>query len=303
MNMELSPDLITMDIQMPRMNGLEAIEQIMAQSPVPILVLTSASDANTAYEAIAKGALEVVPKPDCSEDSREFIRKIKMLSQIRVIPHIRRGGSKHNDVENKGILLPKFRQSERIVAIASSTGGPKALSVFLSGLPLNFPAPIVIAQHIAENFIEGLNEWLNSISKLEVITPGDGEPLKAGKVYLSPPEKNMIVSPGRRVRLRRPSPSDFYFPSCNALLSSAAASYGADAIGIILTGMGDDGVRGIGAIKEAGGITIAQDEKSSVVFGMPRVAIESGHIDYILPVRNISFEILRILNVRALKRH
>ncbi len=294
---ELKPDLVTMDINMPIMDGIQAIRQIMASYPVPIMVITSSSDADLAYKAISKGALEVFPKPDVHiGNMKEIINKIKVLSKVRVISHIiplqpPKGtqGSKWDK---------KYETSNRIVAIASSTGGPRALSVLLSEMPEDFSAPIVIAQHITDDFVSGMAKWLGSISKLRVKLAENGETPVRGTVYLCPSEKHTKINSGKRFSFQAKVPEDIYFPSCNLLLSSAAEAYGASCIGIILTGMGDDGVLGIGKIKNAGGITIAQDEKTSVVFGMPRVAIESGCIDKVLPIHDMCKAISSILKGR-----
>ncbi len=287
MAMALKPDIITMDIEMPEMDGLEATEQIMSSYAVPILVVTSKGDANTAYTAISKGALEVLPKPEVDPDNpEEFINKIKLLSRVKVIPHIL-----GKQEEKTGIDTFKKAVSDspnRVVAIAASTGGPKALSGLLSSLPENYPLPIIIAQHIPPEFVSGMAEWLNDVSKLTIKRGEEGETLYAGNVYLSPSQKHMTINYKKEITLAEKQPTDIYSPSCDALLSSAAKIYGSKAIGVILTGMGRDGVEGIRQIKAAGGKTIAQDENSSVVFGMPKVAIENNLIDLVLPLNEIS---------------
>lgn len=293
----LKPDLVTMDINMPVMDGIQAIRQIMASYPVPIMVITSSSDADLAYKAISKGALEVFPKPDVHIGNlKEITNKIKVLSKVRVISHIIPLQSPDCTGRNK--CEKRYENSNRIVAIASSTGGPRALSVLLSEMPGDFPAPIVIAQHIADDFVAGMANWLGSISKLRVKLAESGETPVRGTVYLCPSEKHTKINSGKRFSFQAKVPEDIYFPSCNLLLSSVAETYGANCIGIILTGMGDDGVSGIGKIRNAGGITIAQDEKTSVVFGMPRVAIESGCIDKVLPIHDMCRSILSILRGR-----
>jgi len=297
---ELSPDLVTLDIHMPVMDGIEAIRQIMSAHPVPILVITSSSDADTAYAAISKGALEVLPKPDIYAGySKEILNKIKLLSKVKVISHI----IALQSPKLTGKHTPELRReypdkSDKLVAIASSTGGPKALSLLLSALPENFPYPIIIAQHISDDFVSGMAHWLNDISRLTVRITEEGEIPVRGAVYLCPSEKHTKINSGKRIAFRNRGKGDIYFPSCNLLLSSAADVYGANSIGIILTGMGDDGVIGMKKIKEAGGLTIAQDEKTSVVFGMPKVAIESGCIDKVLPIHDISKAIMGLIRGR-----
>ncbi len=289
---ELNPDIVTMDIEMPEMNGLEAVERIMEEHAVPIIVITEKSVARYAFDAISRGALEIISKSDINmENASALINKIKLLAGVKVITHIRgKGGRKGNSLSQK----QEGGGFDKAVAVACSTGGPKALSVILPELPQKFPFPVFVAQHISDGFTGGLVEWLNGISKIPVREGADGETIKEGTIYISPSERHMTIDKGNRIALVEKKPADIYHPSCNLLLASAADVFGAGAVGIILTGMGDDGVSGIKKIKEAGGLTIAQDEKTSAIFGMPRVAIESGCIDKVLPLNEIGREIVRI---------
>ncbi len=296
---ELKPSIVTMDINMPVMGGLETIEQIMAYSPVPVLVVTSRGDAETAYAAISKGALEVIQKPDADADSSEdLIRKIKLLSKVKVISHLR-GRHVNGDKTRKVVKLEKHdyedKRPEKAIIIASSTGGPKALFKILSGLPENLPLPVFIAQHIPTEFVNGLAEWLNGVTKLRVKVGERGDVIQVGTVYISPADKTMVINNKNRIDLYEQDPDCIYSPSCDLLLASTAKTYKGKCMGIILTGMGSDGVDGMDDIKKNGGITIAQDEKSSIVFGMPKVAIERGCIDKILPLDKINGEILRFI--------
>lgn len=300
---ELSPDIVTMDVDMPVMDGLTAIERIMSTHAVPILVLTSREDADTAYAAVYKGALEVLPKPEFDSASiKDFTDKIKLLSNVKVINHIRGWHPKNtgNNIMETGQDNQEQKVNDhdkvckKLIAIASSTGGPKAISSMISQFPEDFPAAIVIAQHISDDFVSSMAQWLDQISKVRVKPGEDGEQIVSGTIYISPSEKHMAVTESRKICLIDKHISDIYSPSCNILLTSAANVYGKDSIGIILTGMGDDGVEGIKAIKSAGGTTIAQDEATSVVFGMPHVAILTGCIDRIMPLQNIGMEIIRM---------
>ncbi len=288
---ELCPDIITMDIDMPVMDGLEAISRIMSLRPIPILVLTSRDDADTAYHAISKGALEVIPKPDVNMDCAwELNRKIRLLSQVKVISHIRR----ERQAESAPLFAARMKnRCSKVIAIAASTGGPKALAALLSAFPQNFPCPIVIAQHIASDFVSGLATWLDKILALKVGIGEAGKTLQPGTVYISPASAHMKIGQGRTIAFRPRQSSDIYYPSCNILLASAGEIYGSSAIGIVLTGMGNDGVQGLQTIKKAGGFTIAQDEQSSVIFGMPRAAIESGAVDSILSIPEMAAEIMQ----------
>ncbi|MGD0886126.1 MAG: chemotaxis-specific protein-glutamate methyltransferase CheB [Thermodesulfovibrionales bacterium] len=296
MTRELTPDIVLMDVEMPIMNGIEAIEHIMAKNAVPILVVTAQSDAHTAYTAIARGALDLVPKPDVNLDySHEFIRKVKLLSTIKVITHIK--GKRDLKTPQKP-LMPVLldKNSGRIIAIASSTGGPHALLTIFSTLPDELPCPIVVAQHIPDGFAAGLADWFCKSSKLHLKVAEQGELLRAGIIYISPSESHVEVNSAKRISLSERYREDIYRPSCDILLSSVARVYGNKSVGIILTGMGHDGATGMKNIHKAGGLTIAQDEETSVIFGMNKVAIESGCISKILAIDRIGIEVVRILS-------
>jgi two-component system chemotaxis response regulator CheB len=289
----LRPDVVTMDIEMPVMNGLDAIEQIMAENAVPILVVTTLGDARTAYEAVSRGALDLVVKPDVSrEAAHEFVDKLKLLSKVRVVRHLS-GLRSRKGPPPVALPVPAGHASDRVVAIAASTGGPDALSIILSRLPERFPAPIVIAQHIAEGFVSGMVAWLRTTTRLEVKVAAEGELVRPGAAYVCPSEHHMRITSARTICFVERRPRDVYRPSCDLLLSSIAESFGSNAVGVILTGMGNDGVVGMRRIKQAGGRTIAQDESSSVIFGMPKLAIEDGSVDRVLAVDEIGAEMAR----------
>jgi two-component system chemotaxis response regulator CheB len=294
---KLQPDVVIMDIEMPEMNGLEATERMMASKAVPILIVTTRGNVRMAYAAISKGALDLMEKPDIRlENAGELIHRVKLLSKVKVITH---PAGKYTERKMTGRLRIEDKTSgsdsrKQLIAIAASTGGPKALAVLLSELPEDFPCPIVIAQHMGDGFIPGLAGWLNSISKLTVKEGTDREMITSGTVYLSPSERHMKISQSGRIILVERQPRDIYHPSCDLLLASVASTYGADSIGVILTGMGDDGVWGMKKIKGVGGITLAQDEKSSLIFGMPKMAIESGCIDKVLSLHEIATELVRL---------
>ncbi len=291
----LKPDLVTMDVIMPIMDGLAAIEHIMSADAVPILVLTAQSDAHTAYTAITKGALEVLPKPELDfENAAEFTDRIRLLSKVKVIAHIRGGHVQKDPSTELSPATNRASKTKRIIAVASSTGGPNALSILFASLPASFPHPIVVAQHIQDEFIPGMVKWLDGISRLAVKQGKHREKLRKGVIYVSPSERHMVINTREEITLLEREPDDMYFPSCDKLLSSVATVYGSGGIGIVLSGMGDDGVLGIEKIKASGGTTVAQDEKSSIVFGMPMAAIKSGYIDKVLPLDKISNEIVNL---------
>jgi two-component system chemotaxis response regulator CheB len=243
--------------------------------------------------------LDLAVKPDISrKGAREFVDKIKLLSKIKVNTRIGRRAMR--EIKLVGKLSFEGGEVDRIVAIAASTGGPEALSIILSSLPAGFPCPVVIAQHISDGFVAGMAEWLQKLSKLSVKSPAEGEPLLPGTVYIAPSEKHMEIAGSKTITLAERQENDIYHPSCDRLLSSAARAFGSRSIGVILTGMGRDGAWGMEKIKKAGGTTIAQDEKTSIVFGMPKIAIETGCIDKVLPIEEISGEIVRTLTSRPM---
>ena len=290
---ELKPDIVTMDIEMPVMGGLQAIERIIAEHPVPILAVTVQAGVRAAFAAVSKGALDVMGKRDITPESgQKLIQKIRLLANVDVIAHRLSLEREHGSPAGNGAPARLPSSAERIVAIAASTGGPQAIHYLLSHLPASFLAPIVITQHIAEGFTPGMVTWLNGASPLEVIEAGHGELLSAGHVYVNPAERAMRVDAQGRIHLSDRDPSLLYNPSCNTLLDAVAAAYQERGIGVILSGMGDDGAAGMQSIRKAGGLTIAQDSNSSMIFGMNRVAVERGCIERVLPLADIPAELL-----------
>lgn len=294
----LRPDLVTMDIHMPRMDGIEAVERIMAFTPTPILVVSSSvhgEGIGRAFDALASGALEVIKKPeprdwaDLERIGREVIRKVKILARVKVITHIRgrRPGAERPSASDEPIHVSGRRS---IVAIGSSTGGPSALMTVLGGLPKDFPLPVVIAQHIAEGFIPGLVTWLDTACHISVRAAVDGQRVDPGVAYFAPTGCNLEVR-GMKIHYSTPLKGQLYIPSADTLFDSTARTHGGRAIGVLLTGMGADGARGLKALHDAGARTIAQDEGTSTVFGMPRAAIELGAADKVLAVQHIAEEI------------
>ncbi len=302
---QLRPDLVTIDLNMPVMNGIEAIVHIMQSKAVPILVVSNESDAELAYQAISSGALEVIAKPTYTlQGAENFVRQVRLLAGIPVITRLR----PRTTPELPAAVLKTYRPLSspapitapvpavrQVFAIASSTGGPQALAHVLPQLPADFPAPIVIAQHISDGFIDGMAQWLSGVCLLNVKVAQDGEPLRNGCVYLSPSEQHMTVTTERCIKLKARAVGDIYRPSCDVLLTSVAEAFGAQAVGLIMTGMGRDGPQGMRAIHNKGGVTWAQDEASSVIYGMNAEAVNLGVIQRQLPLSAIASEMLRIV--------
>ena len=295
----LKPDIVTMDIEMPVMGGLEAIEKIIAENPLPILVVTAVTGVRTAFAAVSKGALDVIEKPDISpENVRNLIKKIRLLAKVDVVAHLSSLKGTSGTIGAKRVVTQKCSAKGGIVAIAASTGGPQSIHKVLSLLPANFPVPIVITQHIAEGFTQGMVDWLNGVTPLAAHVAVAGTILAAGNVYVNPAEHSMRVTEQGMIVLGARDARQVYNPSCNTMLTSVAAAYRERAIGLIMSGMGDDGVTGMQSIRSAGGVTLAQDAKSSVVYGMNRVAVERGIIDRIVPLADIASELVHRAGVR-----
>ena len=304
------PGLIAMDLEMPLMGGVEAIEEIMSFRPVPILVVSDYANARYAYEAVAHGAIDVVAKPGLSaSEIRTFLDRARLVASIPVITHVR---SPRRRLPNalqatapSRVQYPPSPQSSAspqqplVFALAASTGGPQALLSVLSELPADFNCPILIAQHVIPGFAAGMATWLDTESSLPVKLAEQGEPIVPGRVYLSPSEAHLRVAVGDTldtIDLLALRAGDTYRPSCNVLLESVAAAYGKRAVGIVLTGMGSDGAKGLACIRAAGGRTLAQDEASSVIYGMNRVAVEGGAVERVLPLEEIAGAMVRLAN-------
>ncbi len=303
----LKPQVITMDVDMPVMDGLTATEQIMAAEPTPILVLT-ADPRNQAPElthrALAVGALALRVKP-AAEDMGNLAREVKLLATIRVIRHVR--GVKKSPSATSQSSLPETGQpfapsSIGVVCIAASTGGPQVVQKLLADLPADFPAPVAIVQHINAAFSESLVGWLAASSRLKVKVAKDGDLLTPGTVLIAPPDAHLVVSARGKVSVTPGGPRDGHLPSATTLLESAAKVYGRRAVGVILTGMGNDGVEGLAAIRMAGGRTLAQNQESSVVFGMPGAAIARGIVDHTLAGDELAAALVKLARGQALPR-
>jgi two-component system chemotaxis response regulator CheB len=285
----LRPDLVTMDLMMPGMDGLEATARIMAQHPTPVLFFSSYFDhdgMHSRLDAIAAGALDVLEKPTLLPDgrwelhARALIRKVKALAQVPVVAHIR--GAHVVASQRTGAQPVPASRTIEVVAIGVSSGGPRIVDEILSALPDRFALAVVVVQHMAEGFMPGLITWLQRRCALPIKVAEEGDSLAPGTVLFAPDFAHLVVMPTGRVHLSRADPVNGLRPAVDVAFASVARVYKARAAGVLLTGMGSDGAAGLLAIRQAGGLTLVQDEASCVVFGMPRAAIERGAAERVL---------------------
>ncbi len=299
---QLKPDIVTMDVEMPRMNGLEALRQIMANNPVPVLMVSSLTtdDAKTTLEALDIGAVDFIPK-NLSDLSINIVKIKEILIE------------KIKNIGKKG--LPLFKRISRpkqlkmptttdytahrkinVVTIGSSTGGPRALQNIICNLPKDFPVPILIAQHMPPSFTKPFAERLNQLSAIEVKEAENGESVRKGVVYIAPGKGHMSILRKKitetTISITENKGEYIYKPSVDVLMLSAVENFSGHVLGVILTGLGNDGLKGMKEIKNSGGRTIAESEKTCVIFGMPKVVVEAGVADKVVPIDEIAGEII-----------
>ena len=292
----LRPDAVTLDMMMPVMSGLAATEYIMAFCPTPILIVSSSTNRGElfkTYEALAAGALDVLEKPRSAEPAgtweTRFIATLRLISRIKVITHPRARLERRNFAPGSE-SFPAAGRGVRVLAIGASTGGPGAVLEILKGLPPTFPLPILLALHLGKAFGSAFSDWLDGESPLRVAYAKDGEPLPPpgqGRVILAPPDLHLVLRDGR-LRLTDGPERHSCRPSVDILFESVAREAAAAAAAVLLTGMGKDGAEGLLAVRRAGGVTLAQDEETCVVFGMPREAILLGGAEKVLPLQRIA---------------
>ncbi|RMG86440.1 MAG: chemotaxis-specific protein-glutamate methyltransferase CheB [Chloroflexi bacterium] len=300
---QLQPDVVSMDIRMPGMDGLQATRLIMEQHPTPVVVVSGVltSEVELSFRAIQAGALAVVEKPPdrrspaFEEKYRRLVTTLAAMSKVSLVAR-RIPLAEQSTLPTTGLL--RSLQIPEVVAIGASAGGPSALSRLLGALPAEFPLPIVVVQHMPPEFIYGLARWLDKSTSLGVCVAHDGQALEAGVVHLSPGDAHLTLArkDGElRAKLVMERGTYRYQPAVDMLFESVAQVCGGRSMGIVLTGMGDDGARGLKAIRDAGGHTLAQDRASSTVFGMPSAAIEAGAVQYVVSLTNIPSTLLKLV--------
>jgi two-component system chemotaxis response regulator CheB len=320
----LRPAAVLMDLDLPVMSGIEAIERIMSSTPTPILVYSAfvaGANSDNALEALAAGAVDVLAKPGpddtgtLDEYAAVLRRKLRVASRVRVITHPRgrlrsQGMAGETPTLGGGIRRPLTaapldpphpdRGQVRLVAIGASTGGPQALVTLLGQLPPDLHQAVLVVQHMAEGFIPGLASWLDGLVPMPVLVGESGRRLAPGTITIAPSGGNMLVQDDRlRVLCTPPEPGQFHVPGIDATFESVARALGPDAVGVLLTGMGRDGAAGLLAMRERGALTLGQDEATCAVYGMPAAAFALNAVERQLPLPDIAPAVLTALG-RAL---
>ncbi|WP_124949645.1 chemotaxis-specific protein-glutamate methyltransferase CheB [Sulfuriferula thiophila] len=302
---ELKPDLITMDIRMPEMDGFEATRMIMANDPAPVVVISSGVDdeeLQTTFRAIEEGALSVIEKPpgfahpDFEVVRRELVETVRAMAEVKVIR--RRSLSRTTGTGSYALTMQQPAKDYELVAIGCSTGGPQVLQKMLSLLPADFPVPVVVTQHISKGFIGGLVSWLAGNTTLKIKQAEQGEQLQAATVYFAPDDQHLqVIRRGSKlvVKLSADAPENGFRPSASVMLKSVATACASRAVGVLLTGMGVDGADGLLALRQAGGHTLVQDQESAVVYGMPGAAIALDAVDQVVAMDGMATYLCRVV--------
>ena len=307
---ELNPDVLTLDVEMPRMDGLTFLANLMRLRPMPVVMVSSLTDqgADTTLKALELGAIDFVSKPKIdvagtlADFGDEILGKIRMAASARVMARAPATPGRVAPKYSADAVLPAnggarmLRTTDRIIAIGASTGGTEAIREVLMGLPADCPA-IVIAQHIPEAFSLPFTRRMDSLAAMSVVEPVDGQYIMPGHVYIAPGARHLLVERDGtryRCRLNDGPPVNRHCPSVDVLFRSVAQNVGPNAVGVILTGMGDDGARGLKEMLDAGARTLAQDEASSVVWGMPGAAVKLGGAQDVLPLGRVAGHIMNL---------
>ncbi len=303
------PDVIVMDINMPVLDGFQATQQIMETQAVPIILISAIwnpAETTTSFKAMEAGAVAVLQKPrgfgapDAEQLQQELIRQVKLMSEVRVVTRRRKASSTQKLMSSQATTEPPVVHANiRLVAIGASTGGPPVLQAILTGLAKDFPAPILIVQHIAKGFITGLTQWMQQTTGFPVHVATQGERVTNGHVYFAPDDIHMGVQANGRIVMTKSERDNGLRPSVTHLFRSVVQSYRRSSIGVLLTGMGADGAAELKKMKDIGAITIAQDKASSLVHGMPGVAIQLRGATYVLSPPEIVATLEKLVRKKA----
>jgi two-component system chemotaxis response regulator CheB len=301
---KLHPDIIAMDMHMPKLDGRQTTRIIMETNPTPIVIVSGSSigkETSFSFDIITEGALAIVKKPpgidhpNFKKEAQELLQTLKVMSEVKLVRRIAHTTGKQSPVEPAIEKLINTESEIQVVAIGASTGGPLVLQKILSGLPKNIQVPILIVQHISHGFTEGFVEWLKSTTHFLLHIASHGEYLLPGHAYIAPDNFHMGVEQGGRIVLSSHELENGLRPSVAYLFRTVAHIFGAGAVGILLTGMGHDGAEGLKLMKDKGAVTIAQNEESSVVFGMPGEAIKLNAATHILSPEDIITTLVAII--------
>ncbi len=296
---QLKPDVLTLDVEMPRMDGISFLEKLMRHFPLPVIVLSSLTPRNseTAVRALALGAVEVLAKPGSSLSVGDIGKELVRAVRVAARSHIQKRAATGTANSQPPVAFGPLRTTNKVLVIGASTGGTRAIEEVLRGLPADIPGTVIV-QHMPAAFTAPFAQRLNSICPQQVREAKDGDPVLAGTVLIAPGDFHMLLerSGGRyHVRVKSGPPVHYQRPAVDVLFQSAARAAGPNAVGVILTGMGADGAAGMKQMHDAGAHCIAQDEESCVVFGMPAEAIKAGAVDEILPLDQVPEGIVRAL--------
>jgi len=291
--LSLRPDAITLDLDMPHMDGFTFLRLLMAQAPIPVIVISGYARPADVFKALELGAMDFIAKPTRHFSPEAASVREELERKLAAVRHLRRGALVRTASGNE---LSAARAPMKVAAIGASTGGPPALQRLLSSLPGDLPLGLAIAQHMPGRFTKAFAQRLNRISALEVVEASSGDLLTAGRALVAPGGHSMRLVravEGLRVELSEGTARERYLPSIDALFQSVAEAAGSGAAGVLLTGMGDDGRKGMLALKGAGALTIAESEQTAVIYGMPREAIEAGAVRKVLPLGAIADALIR----------